>query len=103
MMSEVFSLTLALLAGVLLGAFFFGGLWWTVNRSMASTQPAVLILGSFLLRTSVTVTGFYVALQGGWRNLVACMVGFLVARIVVTRFIAAPREKTAKRLPRGAL
>jgi F1F0 ATPase subunit 2 len=103
MMSEVFNLTLALLAGVLLGAFFFGGLWWTINRSLGSAQPAMLILGSFLLRTMVTVTGFYIALQGGWRGLVACMVGFLVSRIVVTRFIAVPSEKTVKRLTGGAL
>jgi F1F0 ATPase subunit 2 len=102
-MSEIIRLILALLAGVLLGSLFFGGLWWTINRSLVSAQPAVLILGSFMLRTLVTVAGFYVALHAGWQSLVACMVGFLVARIVVTRFIAVRGENTAKRIPRGAL
>jgi F1F0 ATPase subunit 2 len=100
-MNEVVHLILAVIAGGLLGAFFFGGLWWTVNRSMVSGQPAFLILGSFVLRTAVAVGGFYLALQGGWQSLVACMAGFLVSRVVVTRVIGAPhegvpREKTVK-------
>ena len=95
-MSEALILILALLAGVLIGVFFFGGLWWTIQRSIVSTQPAVLVVGSFLLRILVTVMGFYLALQDGWQSLVACLGGFLVARIAVTRIIAMPRNKTAK-------
>lgn len=101
-MSEVFRLILTLLGGVLLGAFFFGGLWWTINRSLVSAQPAVLILSSFLLRTMATVFGFYIALHGGWHGLAVCVVGFLVSRLVVTRLIAIPREKTMKHVQRGA-
>jgi F1F0 ATPase subunit 2 len=82
-----------LLVGVLLGAFFYGGLWWTIVRSITSAQPALLILGSFLLRTVVTVVGFYIALQGGWPSLVAALITFLVTRIVVTRMIGIPDKK----------
>ena len=38
-------------AGALLGAFFFGGLWWTVQKGVTSEQPALWFLGSLLLRT----------------------------------------------------
>jgi F1F0 ATPase subunit 2 len=102
-MNDVLHLILAVLSGVLLGAFFFGGLWWTINRSLASAQPAVLILilSSFLLRTTVAVGGFYIALQAGWQSLVACMLGFLVSRVVVTRVIGVRREKTATPAHRG--
>lgn len=94
-MTEILKLIVALPAGVLLGVFFFGGLWWTINRSLAAAQPAILIMGSFLLRTVVTVGGFYVALLGGWQSLVTCMVGFLIARVVVTRMVRAPGERPA--------
>lgn len=101
-MSESLKLILALPAGVLLGALFFGGLWWTVQRSLVSAQPAILILGSFLLRTVVTLAGFRVALLGGWQALAACMIGFLIARVVVTRIIRHPRVDKAERIGRAA-
>ena len=56
--------TLTLVAGVcwrawLLGALFFGGLWWTVRKGVSSTQPALWFFGSLLLRTSIALAGFY--------------------------------------------
>ena len=50
-MSDILALALAFLAGALLGAFFFGGLWWTVQKGVASERPALWFLGSLLLRT----------------------------------------------------
>ena len=38
-MNDVLTLALALLVGALLGAFFFGGLWWTVHKGVASERP----------------------------------------------------------------
>ena len=99
-MNDAMTLVLAGLAGLLLGAFFFGGLWWTVKRSMVSPQPALLVLGSFLLRTAVALGGFYLAVQGGWQSLLACMGGFLVARVLLTRFIGAQHPEPAKQTQR---
>ena len=59
-MNEPLGLASALVAGVLLGAFFFGGLWWTVRKGLSSKRVALWFLGSLLLRMSVTLTGFYV-------------------------------------------
>ena len=39
-MNEVLFLAPPLAAGLLLGAFFFGGLWWTVNRGISSQWPS---------------------------------------------------------------
>ena len=58
-MNETLTLVLALVTGVLLGAIFFGGLWWTVRKGVSSERPALWFLGSLLLRTSITLTGFY--------------------------------------------
>jgi F1F0 ATPase subunit 2 len=46
-------------AGVLLGAIFFGGLWWTVRKGVSSKRPALCFFGSLLLRTSIALAGFY--------------------------------------------
>ena len=37
-MSEPLTLASSLAAGVLLGAMFFGGLWWTVKRAFPPTS-----------------------------------------------------------------
>ena len=44
-MNETVILVLVGGAGVLLGVFFFGGLWWTVRRGVSSNRPALWFLG----------------------------------------------------------
>jgi F1F0 ATPase subunit 2 len=83
MTPSVLALALALLSGVLLGAIFFGGLWWTVRRGLLSPVPALWFSASSLLRTAVALGGFYVVSHGEWRRLLACLLGFFLSRIVV--------------------
>lgn len=87
-MSEVMQPALALLAGMLLGATFFGGLWWTVQKGLASPKPALWFLGSLLLRTGIALTGFYAVAGGNWKRLLACLFGFVIVRIIATRLAA---------------
>jgi F1F0 ATPase subunit 2 len=89
-MSETFACLPALAAGLLLGAMFFGGLWWTVRRAISSSVPAAWFLGSMLLRTSLTAAGFYYAAAGQWQKLVACLIGFIAVRMFITRWMPAP-------------
>lgn len=88
-MHEYLDLTWALGAGVLLGALFFGGLWWTVRRGLSSTRPVLWFLGSMLTRTSLTVIGFYWVGNDNLSRLLACLAGFAIARAVVTRWARA--------------
>ena len=83
-MNDLLALVLAGGAGLLLGAIFFGGLWWTVNRGVSSPRPAFWFLGSFLVRMGLTLAGFYVVSGGQWERLLSCLLGFLAARIAVT-------------------
>jgi F1F0 ATPase subunit 2 len=83
-MSETMNLALALLAGGALGAIFFGGLWWTVREGVSSSQPALWFLGSLLIRMSIALTGFYLVGRDHWQRLVVCLLGFIVARWIVT-------------------
>jgi F1F0 ATPase subunit 2 len=93
-MNEVLTLALALalVAGLLLGAIFFGGLWWTVRKGVSSKRPALLFLGSLLLRTGIVIAGFYVVSDGHWQRLLGCLLGFAIARFVVTRLAGPPLE-----------
>jgi len=96
-MNDIPALALALFGGALLGVFFFGGLWWTVQKGVTSERPALWFLGSLLLRTALILAGFYLVSQGHWSRLVACLLGFLIARfIVVTRLTRAPAEEPSQ-------
>ncbi len=76
-------LSLSVLAGVLLGMIFFGGLWWTVQKIAAGKSPYLFSLASFVLRTTLVLVVFYLLLQADWRYLPAALVGFIVARTVL--------------------
>jgi F1F0 ATPase subunit 2 len=83
-MNDLLPLILAAVAGAVLGAIFFGGLWWTVRRALASPRPALWFVTSLLLRMGVALGGFYLLAGGQWRRLLACLAGFFVARLFVT-------------------
>ena len=100
-MNEPLILAGSVLAGVLLGAFFFGGLWWTIRSRSPSQWSGLLFSASLLLRMAVAVTGFYLVSHGEWRKLAACLAGFLLARIAVTRLIRIPAAKSPRILEEG--
>jgi F1F0 ATPase subunit 2 len=103
MTSEPAYLLLAGIQGALLGAVFFGGLWWTVRRAVTSRQPALWFLGSLAIRTLVVVAGFWFSSHGDWRRLTACMVGFVVSRIVVLRVTETRAKSATPRLTKGEI
>jgi F1F0 ATPase subunit 2 len=73
------------LGGAALGLFYFGGLWWTVRAIVGSRRSVFLQLASLLLRTAATLIGFYMVGGGDARRLVACLAGFVLARMFVAR------------------
>ena len=75
----------ALTAGMVLGALFFGGLWWTVRRGLTAANPALWFGLSALVRIAITVSILYCVARSGWPSLLACLCGLLIARIAVTR------------------
>lgn len=85
MMNETLILGFAAAMGLLLGAMFFGGLWWTVKKGLSSEYPALWFLGSQIVRTGVALAGFYVVSNGHWERLLMCLVGFVLARGIVSR------------------
>ena len=91
-MNETLTMALAWMAGGVLGTIFFAGLWWTVRKGISSKLPALWFFGSLLLRMSIALTGFYFVSGGHWDRLLACLLGFVIARFIVTRLIGPPVE-----------
>lgn len=91
-MNDIALFFTAFLAGGLIGAVFFGGLWLTVQKGLNSDHPALWFFGSTLLRTCFAMTGFYFISQGDWRKILLGLLGFFIARLVITRLTVAPEK-----------
>jgi len=96
-MSESLLLALALAMGILLGAVFYGGLWWTVHRGVSSERAALWFLASLVLRLSVVLAGFYFVSAGHWQRLLLCLLGFVTARLAVIWLTRPPGENRPPR------
>ena len=95
-MNETLMLVLACAAGGGLGAVFFGGLWWTVRKGVSSKQPALWFFVSLLVRMGIALAGFYLIGRGHWERLVACLVGFILARLALM-WLARPSADSQTR------
>ena len=91
-MNEPLMLVVAVAAGLVLGAVFFGGLWWTVRKGVSSPRPGLWFVGSLLLRTAIVLAGLHVVGGGQWQRLLGCLLGFVIARFLVMRLTRAPVE-----------
>lgn len=93
-MNETLSLVPALMSGVLLGVIFFGGLWWTIRKGVSSHRPALWFFGSLLLRMSIALAGFYFIAGSHWERLLVCLLGFVIARLIVKRLTRTTEKPT---------
>ncbi len=82
---DALALVLALIAGLGIGLFYFGGLWLTVRRLPEARQPALLMFGSFLGRTAASMIGIFLVMGGELARLLACLAGIIIARLVLVR------------------
>jgi len=91
-MSQYMPLALAWAAGVGLGLFYFGCLWLTVKQLATHSRPIPWFLGSFLVRTAAVVAGFYFVMGGRWERMLVCLVGFVMARLLLTSRLRPARH-----------
>ena len=100
-MNETMRIILAGMAGIGLGVLFFGGLWWTVNKCVSSQRPGLLVFVSLIVRMGMILAGFYVVAGAHWQRLLACLLGFIVARFMVTQYVPPliERYKTRRSPP----
>ena len=91
-MNDTLRFVFSLMAGAVLGILFFGGLWWTIRRGLASHRPAVWFVASPFLRLTVVLVGFYVLSAGDSGRLLTVLVGFLGTRTVMMYRRRDPRK-----------
>ena len=94
MTSEALNFALAILEGVLLGAFFFGGLWWTIQKAVSSKLPAFWFLGSMIFRMGVVLTGVYFVCHEHLSRIFPCLLGFVIGRLAVGYFVKTMARPT---------
>lgn len=83
-MNIFLSTLLSIAAGIVIGVFFYGGLWLTVRALMTARHPVLLSLASFWTRTVVALAGIVLVSNARWQNAVACLAGFALGRGVVS-------------------
>lgn len=76
---------LSTFSGTALGLLYFGGLWWTVARIQTSDSPVAIYLTSLLLRNAIALSGLFLILQVGVIPMLAALIGFIGARVVLVR------------------
>jgi F1F0 ATPase subunit 2 len=74
-------------AGMMLAGIFYGGLWATITQLPSTTRPALVVMGSFWIRTLIVLGGFIFVTGQSWQRGVLCLGGFLLGRIVIYRWI----------------
>lgn len=97
-MTDILLLMPSFLVGILVGVFFFMGLWYTTKKLMDAKHPALWALGSMVVRVAVTLVSFYLVGAGDLRKLLACLVGFILSRIFVMRITATVDRKNSSSL-----
>lgn len=88
---SIVSFVLSLLAGVMLGGAFYGGLWFTVRRLPVTRHPALLALASFWIRSLVVLAGFVLLMKQRWQYGLIALVGFTLGRFAIAKFLPERR------------
>lgn len=91
-MSDTVHYGLSLLAGAALGAVFFGGLWLTIQKMRDARHPALLLVGSYVGRSVITLAGFFVIAGERLERLLFAVLGFILARMVINRLVRSQRS-----------
>lgn len=87
---------IALLGGMALGVFFFGGLWVTIRHLDDHHRPGMALFVSSFVRIALALGGLYVLAWGRWERLLIAVAGFMLARLVIVRALGYPRLTSPK-------
>ncbi|WP_319467655.1 ATP synthase subunit I [uncultured Trichococcus sp.] len=85
-------MAIAFLGGMFLGVLFFGGLLLTVRLLVRVRYPAVLMLGSLMLRLGILFGGLYLLKDGSYLNLPLALLGILVGRFLIVSKVKGQQE-----------
>ncbi|MEO6902779.1 MAG: ATP synthase subunit I [Bacteroidia bacterium] len=101
-MNEILFILIVFICGIFLGIIFFGGLWLTIKKSVSSKMPGLLFMLSFFIRTGITLLGFYYLGVNNWKNMIACLVGFILARVIIKQYTKQEKYDVGKEISNEA-
>jgi len=91
---DAYSWGLALIWGVVLGLFYFGGLWMTLRLLPRTGKPRVWLGVSYGVRVLVALLGFWMVVRKDPLAFLVCFLAFLITRTILTRTLGrGNREK----------
>jgi len=90
---QIFDMIYPFILGGLTSLLHFWGLWYTLERLRKVHRPSVWLIAGFLTRVSVTATIFYLIMDGDWKRLGFAMLGFIIARHALTRYLGGVSVK----------
>ncbi|MDO9084849.1 MAG: ATP synthase subunit I [Anaerolineaceae bacterium] len=82
---NIISILTAFAGGLVVGLIYFWSLKYVVSHMLTSKHPALVMIGSYFLRTVFMLLAFYLIMDGELIRLLACFVGFILVRIIIIR------------------
>ena len=76
---------LSFIWGVMLGLFYFGGLWITLKHISRAHKPKTWLAISFIIRMSFIMIGFWAIMKRDLISFVFTFLAFLITRVILTR------------------
>ncbi len=94
-MMSILLLPAMLCVGAFIGLFYFGGLWLTLNKLIEFRQWGGWLGASFLVRSTITVTAFWLLAAGDWQRILVLATGFTLVRFFWVKRIQPKPVPTA--------
>ena len=91
------SVSIGLAAGAVMGALYFGGLFWSVMRLKTVEHKKRFLFYSWLLRSVGLIGGLFVLMRYDEQVLFAGVAGLFAARFVIVRQVK--KQLRAKEKP----
>lgn len=85
--SMPFAVTVGLSVGLLMGGFYFGGLWWSVLKIKTIERKKLFLFCSWLFRCVVLCGGLFFIARYNAQMLLSAAAGLLIARFVIVRWV----------------
>lgn len=79
------------IVGIGMGCVYFGGLFLTTQGIKEAGHPGLLVGASMILRFAVMIAGFYLLSQKGILPALMGLMGMILVRIGMIRFLGGKR------------
>jgi F1F0 ATPase subunit 2 len=84
---NILPFVVAFIAGLLIGVFYFGGLWLTIQKVYQLKRAWLWLFVSFISRLIVCLIPFYLLIRYNWLYLLPCLFGFLIVRFISVQIV----------------